>query len=67
MQKAIQQFMLGTVLNTEAQVRDTLQKMKAAGYDGIELCSFMIHPTPFVVKLLTKAAGMPVGNGGKSG
>lgn len=57
--------MLGTVLNNQEQVRDTLQKMKAAGYDGIELCSFMIHPTPFVVKLLTKAAGMPVGNGGK--
>lgn len=65
MKKAIQQFMLGTVLNDEAQARDTLRKMKAAGYDGIELCSFMIHPTPFAVKLLTKAAGMPVGNGGK--
>lgn len=65
MMKAVQQFMLGTVLNNEAQVRDTLQKMKEAGYEGIELCSFMIHPTPFVVKLLTKAAGMPVGNGGK--
>ena len=65
MTNAVQQFMLGTVLNNETQVRDTLQKMKAAGYDGIELCSFMIHPTPFVVKLLTKAAGMPVGNGGK--
>lgn len=65
MTKAVQQFMLGTVLNTEVQARDTLQKMKEAGYDGIELCSFMIHPTPFVVKLLTKAAGMPVGNGGK--
>ena len=65
MTNAVQQFMLGTVLNNETQIRDTLQKMKAAGYDGIELCSFMIHPTPFVVKLLTKAAGMPVGNGGK--
>ena len=65
MTNAVQQFMLGTVLNNEAQVRDTLQKMKDAGYDGIELCSFMIHPTPFVVKLLTKAAGTPVGNGGK--
>ena len=65
MTNAVQQFMLGTVLNTEVQARDTLQKMKEAGYDGIELCSFMIHPTPFVVKLLTKAAGMPVGNGGK--
>ena len=38
--------------------------MKAAGYDGIELCGFMIHPIGFVVKLLTKAAGMPVGKGG---
>ena len=65
MKKAVQQFMLGTALNNEAQVRDTLQKINDAGYDGIELCSFMIHPTPFAVKLLTKAAGMPVGNGGK--
>ncbi len=63
--KAVQQFQLGTVLNTEEQVKDTLGRMKAAGYDGIELCSFMIHPTPFLVKMLTKAAGMPVGNGGK--
>ena len=65
MKKTIQQFMLGTVLNNETQAQNTLQKMKNQGYDGIELCSFMIHPTPFVVKLLTKAAGMPVGNGGK--
>lgn len=63
--KAVQQFQLGTVLNTKEQVLETFRRMKAAGYDGIELCSFMIHPTPFVVKLLTKAAGMPVGNGGK--
>ncbi len=64
-QKAVQQLMLGTVLNTEAQARGTLSLLKAGGYDGIELCAFMIHPTPFVVKLLTKAAGMSVGNGGK--
>jgi len=63
--KAVQQFQLGTVLNNEAHVKDTLHKMKEAGYNGIELCSIMIYPTPFVVKLLTKAAGMPVGNGGK--
>ena len=64
MKKAVQQFMLGTVLNNQQQAADTLEKIKEAGYDGIELCSFMIHPTPFAVKLLTKAAGMPVGNGG---
>ena len=63
--KAVQQFQLGTVLNSEPQVFATLEAMKAVGYTGIELCDFMIHPTPFVVKLLTKAAGMPVGNGGK--
>ena len=57
--------MLGTVLNNEQQARETLTAMKEAGYDAIELCGFMIHPTPFAVKLLTKMAGMPVGNGGK--
>lgn len=63
--KAVQQFMLGTVMNKEAQAAETMRKMKAAGYDGIELCGFMIHPSAFLVKLMTRAAGMPVGNGGK--
>lgn len=63
--KAIQQFQLGTVLGSEAQARNTLRLIKEAGYDGIELCGFMIKPTPFIVKLLTKMAGMPVGKGGK--
>ena len=63
--KAIQQFMLGTVLNNENQAKETLQKIKAAGYGGIELCGFMIHPTGLMVRLMTKAAGMPTGNGGK--
>ena len=63
--KAVQQFQLGTVLGSEAGARQTLRLMKEAGYEGIELCGFMIKPTPFLVKLLTKAAGMPVGGGGK--
>ena len=63
--KAVQQFMLGTVMNNEAQARDTMQKMKAAGYDGNELCGFMIHPAGLMVRLMTKAAGMPVGKGGR--
>ncbi len=63
--KAVQQFMLGTVLNSEKQASDTLRKIKAAGYCGIELCGFMIHPTGLMVRLMTKAAGMPTGNGGK--
>lgn len=63
--KAVQQFMLGTVLGNEQQAKQTLAAMKTAGYTGIELCGFMIRPTPFVVKLLTQFAGMPVGKGGK--
>ena len=62
--KAVQQFMLGTVLGSEGEARQTLAAMKEAGYDGIELCGFMIHPIGFAVKMLTKAAGMPVGKGG---
>lgn len=63
--KAVQQIMLGTVMNNEAQALETMRLLKQAGYDGIELNEFMIHPTPLMVKLLTKAAGMPTGNGGK--
>lgn len=63
--RAIQQFMLGTVLNSEKQARETLAAVKAAGYGGIELCGFMIHPAGLAVRLLTRAAGMPTGNGGR--
>ena len=63
--KAVQHFMLGTVMHKEAQAADTMRKMKEAGYNGIELCGFMIHPSGMMVRLMTRAAGMPVGNGGK--
>ena len=63
-QKAVQQFMLGSVLKNEASVKETLAAIKAAGYDSIELCGFMLHPMGFAVRMLTKAAGMPVGSGG---
>lgn len=62
--KAVQQFMLGSVLKNENAVRETLSAMKAAGYDSIELCGFMLHPMGFMIRMLTKAAGMPVGSGG---
>lgn len=65
MKKAVQQIMLGTVTKNEQQAKETLQKIKQAGYDGIELNGFMIRPSSFLVRLLTKAAGMPVGSGGK--
>ena len=62
--KAVQQIMLGSVIKSEADAKSVLTKIKAAGYDGIELNGFMIRPTPFIVRVLTKFAGMPVGKGG---
>ena len=62
--KAVQQFMLGTVMNNEKQTRETLRAIKEAGYDGVELCGFMIRPMGLMVRMLTRAAGMPVGKGG---
>ena len=56
--KAVQQIMLGTVTGTDTKARETLKLVKEAGYDGIELNSFMVNPTPFMVRMLTKAAGM---------
>ena len=57
--------MLGSVTSNEAQARQTLQRIKAAGYDGLELNAFMIHPTGLLVRALTRAAGMPAGRGGR--
>ena len=57
--------MLGTVTKSAAEAKDTLRRIKAAGYDGLEVNRFMLHPSPLVVRLLTKAAGMPTGKGGK--
>ena len=56
--------MLGTVTGNEAAARSTLQRIKAAGYDGLELNRFMIHPSSLMVRLMTRAAGMPTGKGG---
>ena len=64
MRKAVQQIMLGTVTGNEAAARSTLQRIKAAGYDGLELNRFMIHPSSMMVRLMTRAAGMPTGKGG---
>lgn len=65
--RAVQQIMLGTVTAKENQAVQTLSAIKKAGYDGIELNGFMIRPTSFMVRMMTKMAGMPVGKGGESG
>ena len=41
MKKAVQQIMLGTVTGSEASARATLQRVMAAGYDGLELNRFI--------------------------
>ena len=65
MRKGVQQIMLGTVTKNREQALDALKRIRNAGYDGIELNRFMIHPSSLMVRALTKAAGMPTGNGGK--
>lgn len=65
MRKAVQQMMLGSVLKSEDSAKQILKEIKEAGYDSVELNRYMIHPTPLMVRMLTKAAGMPSGNGGK--
>jgi len=56
--------MLGTVTGSEAAARATLQRIRATGYDGLELNRFMIHPSSLMVRMMTRAAGMPAGKGG---
>ena len=56
--------MLGTVCTSEVQTLETLKSIKSAGYDAIELNGFMVKPASFMVRTLTKLAGMPTGKGG---
>lgn len=64
MKIGIQQFMLSKALRSEEEAKNTLSSLRAMGYEGIELCSFMTEKTPMMVRVLTKLAGMPVGKGG---
>jgi len=65
MKKGVQQIMLGTVTSTEKKALETLTAVKRSGYDGLELNRFMIHESSLMVRLLTRAAGMPTGRGGR--
>lgn len=64
MKKAVQQLMLGKSITSEDKASRILEDIAFAGYDGIELNSFMIQKTPLFVRLLTSVAGMPSGKGG---
>ena len=63
--KSVQQIMLGSVCLNEEKSLKVLARIKQAGYESIELNSFMVKPSPAIVRILTKAAGMPTGACGK--
>ncbi len=64
MKRYVQQIMLGTVTDNEKAARETLERIRKAGYDGLELNRFMIHPSSLMVRMMTRMAGMPTGKGG---
>lgn len=42
--KAVQMIQLGTVMGSEEKAKETMQLMKDAGYDGIELDGVLRRP-----------------------
>lgn len=64
MLKAVQQFQLRASCNSMDEAINTLNRVKAAGYDAIELNGFMIRKSGMMVRVLTRLAGMPVGKSG---
>ena len=61
----VQQIRLSSLSKNDETLLESLKRVKEYGYDSIELNSFMIHPSSFLVRTLTRAAGMAVGNTGK--
>ena len=61
----VQQIMLSSLSKNDETLLESLKRVKEYGYDSIELNSFMIHPSSFLVRTLTRAARMAVGNTGK--
>ena len=64
MKTAVQQLMIGSVCKSQEAASSVLKKIEEAGYDSIELNGFMIRPASLVVRALTNAAGMKIGNCG---
>lgn len=62
--KGIQQFQLRQELGSEEKARRTLQAVKDAGYEGIELNSFMIQKMSLGIRILCRLAGMSLGASG---
>ncbi|WP_242829364.1 sugar phosphate isomerase/epimerase family protein [Butyrivibrio sp. WCD3002] len=62
--KGLQQIMLGRVCKNHDTTLNALKRIKAAGYDYIELNDFMVQKSSLIVKLLTSFGGMSIGNSG---
>lgn len=60
--KAIQQLQIGKECKSYQQTLQMLKELKNAGFEGIELNSFMLTPLSFKIKTLLKLSGMSIGN-----
>ncbi len=65
MKYGVQQMMLGSICTSEETTKEVLKKIRQAGYEGIEVNQYMVHPTSVFVRGLTRVSGMPSGNAGK--
>ena len=45
----VQQIMLSSLSKNDETLLESLKRVKEYGYDSIELNSFMIHPSSFLV------------------
>lgn len=63
--KGIQQFQLRNEFKNPQMAKSTLEEVKKAGFDGIELDAFLINQLPLSIRLMAKAAGMTIGSSKK--
>lgn len=65
MEKYVQQIMIGTCCSDHQKAVDVLRRIKAAGYDGIEINNYMTEPASLFLRMITRFGGMSVGSCGK--
>lgn len=58
--KAVQHFQFRFLASTEEETKSTLQAIKDAGYDGIELCGVFLRPLPQEIMDAAEASGYPI-------
>ena len=63
--KAVQQFAIRSAMKNERCAAATLSAAREAGYEGIEMCGFLMRPMPLLIRGFAAMAGMPIGPCGK--